>query len=94
MQTQRSAIGAEPLADSREPAILSEFSLSRRESLRAEICTINGRQVVRLGRWKLTPNGHKRTGCVLEFGAHRCGAVANLLSDAERELGGLHYAAT
>ena len=72
----------------------SEYAINPREVFRAEICTINGRQVVSLSRWKRTPEGHKRTGCTFQFGAHRCKAVANLLSDIERELGGLHHAAT
>jgi hypothetical protein len=79
--------------DSAQP-IYTEYAINPREVFRAEICTINGRAVVRLSRWKRTPEGSKRTGCAFEFGAHRCKAVANLLSDIERELGGLHHAAT
>jgi hypothetical protein len=72
----------------------SEYAINPREVLRAEICIINGRRVVCLSRWKRTPEGHKRTGSAFEFGAHRCTAVAKLLSDIERELGGLSHAAT
>jgi hypothetical protein len=79
--------------DSAQP-FYSEYAINPREVLRAEICTINGRPVVRLSRWKQTPEGHKRTGCAFEFGAHRCTAVAKLLADIERELGGLPHAAT
>jgi hypothetical protein len=79
--------------DSARP-IYSEYTINPREVLRAEICTINGRQVVRLSRWKRTPEGHKRTGCAFEFGAHRCKAVLGMLSDVERMLGGLANAAT
>src|ERR1700737_4404169 len=67
----------------------SEYAINPREVFRAEICTINGSSVVRFTRWKRTPEGDKRTGCVFEFGAHRTGVVAKLLSDIERELGGL-----
>jgi hypothetical protein len=79
--------------DSAQP-FYSEYAINPREVFRAEICTINGRAVVRLSRWKRTPEGDKRTGCAFEFGAHRSGAVAKLLSDIERELGGLPHAAT
>jgi hypothetical protein len=72
----------------------SEYAINPREVFRAEVCTINGRAVVRVARWKRTPEGHKRTGCAFEFGAHRCRAVAGLISDIERELGGLANAAT
>jgi hypothetical protein len=73
----------------------SEYAINAREVLCAEICTINGRPVIRLSRWKLTPAGDKkRTGSAFEFGAHRTGVVAKLLSDIERELGGLPHAAT
>ena len=72
----------------------SEYAINPREVFRAEICTINGQQVVRLSRWKRTPEGDKRAGCAFEFGAHRSGAVVKLLSDIERELGGLPHAAT
>ena len=74
--------------------IFSEYAINPREVFRAEICAINGRPVVRLTRWKRTPEGNKRTGCAFEFGAHRCKAVASLISDIERELGGLSHAAT
>src|SRR2546425_903393 len=84
---------ANPANDSAQP-IYSEYAINPREVFRAEICTINGRRVVRLSRWKRTPTGNKRTGCAFEFGAHRCKAVANLLSNIERELGGLANAAT
>jgi hypothetical protein len=71
----------------------SEYAINQREVLRAEICTINGRPVIRLSRWKRTPAGDKRTGNAFEFGAHRCGVVASLLSDIERALGGPNAAA-
>src|SRR5271165_3266202 len=67
---------------------VSEYSINPHEGFRAEVCTINARQVVRLSRWKRTPEGHKRTRSAFEFGAHRCRAVADLLSDIERELEG------
>jgi len=79
--------------DSAQP-FFSEYAINSREVIRAEVCTINGRQVVRLSRWKLTPAGNKRTGCAFEFGAQRCKAVAGLLADIERELGGLADATT
>jgi hypothetical protein len=95
------AISAEPLAKlmassapfqrtAPEPAqpFTSEYAINPREVLRAEICSIKGRSVVRLTRWKRTAAGNeKRTGSVFEFGAHRCGVVASLLSDIERALG-------
>jgi hypothetical protein len=71
-----------------------EYAINPREVFRAEICTINGRQVVRLSRWKRTPAGNKRTGCAFEFGAHRCASVVKMLSDIERMLGGLADATT
>jgi hypothetical protein len=71
-----------------------EYAINPREVLRAEICTINGRPVIRLSRWKRTPAGNeKRTGSAFEFGAHRRGVVASLLSDIERALGGPNVAA-
>jgi hypothetical protein len=72
----------------------SEYAINAREVLRAEICSIKGRPVVRLSRWKRTAAGNeKRTGSAFEFGAHRCGVVADLLSDIERELGRVPNAA-
>jgi hypothetical protein len=66
----------------------TERAINPREFLCAEICSIKGRQVVRLSRWKRTAAGNeKRTGSAFEFGAHRCGVVASLLSDIERALG-------
>ena len=79
--------------DSAQP-IYSEYAINPREVFRAEICIINGRQVVRLTRWKRTPEGDKRTGCAFEFGAHRCQGVVKMLSDVQRELGGLPHATT
>ena len=71
----------------------SEYAINPREVLRAEICSIKGHLVVRLSRWKRSAAGNeKRTGCAFEFGAHRCGVVANLLSDIERALGGANVA--
>jgi hypothetical protein len=98
------AISAEPLAklicvssaavslqrNAPEPTqpFTSEYAINAREVLRAEICSIKGRPVIRLSRWKRTAAGNeKRTGSVFEFGAHRCGIVASLLSDIERALG-------
>jgi hypothetical protein len=67
----------------------SEYAINPREVLRAEICIINGRPVIRLSRWKRTPAGNeKRTGSAFEFAPHRCAVVANLISDIERALGG------
>jgi hypothetical protein len=51
--------------------------------LRAEICTINGHQVVRLSRWKQTDLGSKRTGCAFEFGLHRLTAVVGILANIQ-----------
>jgi hypothetical protein len=68
----------------------TERAINPRESLRAEICFIKGHPVVRLSRLKRTAAGReKRTGSCLEFGAHRCGVIASLLSDVMRELGGV-----
>jgi hypothetical protein len=68
----------------------SEYAISAHQILRAEICFIKGHPVVRLSRLKRTAAGNeKRTGSVFEFGAHRCSAVAGLLSDIARELGRL-----
>jgi hypothetical protein len=68
----------------------SECAINAREGFRVEICIINGRQVVRLLRWKRTAAGkEKRTGCAFEFAAYRCGVVASLIADIERELGRL-----
>jgi hypothetical protein len=83
---QKPAVGPQPF--------YSEYAINPREVLRAEICSIKGRSVVRLSRWKRTAAGNeKRTGCAFEFGAHRCSAVVALLSNIERELGGLPNAA-
>jgi hypothetical protein len=60
-----------------------DHAINSREIFRAEICTINGRQVVRLARWKLTPAGLKRTGCAFEFGAHRINGIAGIVRDAQ-----------
>ena len=81
--TRSASVSALPVS-----VTVSEYPINPREVLRAEICIINGRQVVRLSRWKRTPTGKKRTGCTFEFGAHRCRAVADLISDIERELKG------
>jgi hypothetical protein len=73
----------------------TERAINPREALWAEICFIKGRPVVRLSRVKRTAAGNeKRTGSVFEFGAHRCGVVADLLSDIARELGSLPNAAS
>ena len=79
---ERPASGTQPFT--------SEYAISAHQILRAEICFIKGHPVVRLSRVKRTAAGNeKRTGSVLEFGAHRCGVIANLLSDVMRELGKL-----
>jgi hypothetical protein len=76
----------EPAADTQP--FTSEYAISAHQILRAEICFIKGHPVVRLSRLKRTAAGNeKRTGSVFEFGPHRCGVVANLLSDVMRELG-------
>jgi hypothetical protein len=68
----------------------SEYAISAHQILRAEICFIKGHPVVRLSRLKRTAAGNeKRTGSVLEFGAHRTRVVASLIADIERELGRL-----
>src|SRR5450755_3429048 len=79
-----------PLASPAPPPqpFYSEYAINPREVLRAEICSIKGRSVVRLTRWKRTAAGNeKRTGSCFEFGAHRCGVVASLMADIERALG-------
>jgi hypothetical protein len=82
---QRAPAATDPL----QP-FYSEYAINPREVLRAEICSIKGRSVVRFSRWKRTAAGNeKRTGCAFEFGAHHCSAVVALLSDIERKLGGL-----
>jgi hypothetical protein len=79
---------AEPAAGTQP--FRTERAINPREALRAEICTINGGPVVRLSRVKRTAAGNeKRTGSVLEFGAHRTRVVASLIADIERELGRL-----
>ena len=40
----------------------SDFSISPREFFRAEICSINGRENVRLSRWKRSASGPPETG--------------------------------
>jgi hypothetical protein len=89
MQVERShepAVGKQPFT--------SEYAINAREGFRVEICIINGRQVVRLLRWKRTAAGkEKRTGCAFEFAAYRCGVVASLIADIERELGRMPNAA-
>ena len=72
----------------------SEYEINPREIMRGEICKVNSGPVVRLSRWKKTPAGNKRTGCVFEFGAHRLSTVASLLSDIQQELVGVTDAST
>lgn len=68
--------------------VVSEYTLNPRESFRAEVATTNGRQIVRLSRWKNTPAGPRRTGQVFEFGVHRTAGVAKLVRDVEQLLHG------
>jgi hypothetical protein len=71
----------------------TERAINPREALCAEICFIKGHPVVRISRVKRTAAGlEKRTGSCIEFGAHRCGVVADLIADIERALGGANVA--
>lgn len=77
--------GAARASESAQP-VFSDYVINHRERFRAEICIINGRQIVRLARWKSTSDGLKRTGCAFEFGIHRLDAVAGILASVRRSL--------
>jgi hypothetical protein len=77
--------GATAASRSAQP-IFSEHEINNREVFRAEICSINGRQVVLLARWKSTSTGLKRTGSAFEFGVHRLDAIAGLLESLRNSL--------
>ena len=66
--------------------IFSEYVINHRESFRAEISNINGREVVCLARWKSTQDGMKRTGSAFEFGAHRLDAIVGILANIQAAL--------
>jgi hypothetical protein len=68
---------------------VAEYPLNPHESFRAEIVTTGNRSVVRISRWKSTLQGHRRTGQVFEFGAHRSAGVAKLLHDVQDVLKGI-----
>jgi hypothetical protein len=69
-----------------DTVLVSEHLLNSHQCFRAEVTVINGRSVVRLGRWKLSVTGPARTGQVFEFGAHRTDDIAKLISDVQRYL--------
>jgi len=69
-----------------DTVVVSEQLLNSHQCFRAEITTIQGRLVVRLGRWKLTAAGPQRTGQIFEFGAHRTADIARMISEVQRHL--------
>jgi hypothetical protein len=69
-----------------ETVLVSEYPINSHQCFRAEITTIQGRRVVRLGRWKVTAAGPQRTGQLFEFGAHRTSDIARLISEVQRHL--------
>jgi hypothetical protein len=69
-----------------DTVVVSEQILNSHQSLRAEITTLNGRSVVRMGRWKLTAAGPRRTGAIFEFGLHRIADIAKMISEVQRYL--------
>lgn len=70
----------------RNDRLLAEYPLNRHQNIRVELVTRHGNAVVSLSRWKSTAEGSKRTGQNFEFGAHRLGAVLQLLSEAQARL--------
>jgi hypothetical protein len=69
-----------------DTVLVSEQLLNSHQSFRAEIIAIQGRSVVRIGRWRLTAAGPQRTGQVFEFGAHRTADIARMISEVQRHL--------
>lgn len=66
---------------------LSEFPLNKHQFFRAEVIMREGKPTISISRWKITGAGAQhRTGQAFEFGAHRIGAVTNLLLDMQRVL--------
>jgi hypothetical protein len=82
---QRAAKGTNPPAV-RVSTTVSQFPLNRHQSFRAEIIECDGKRVVSISRWKVTPVGVRRTGQSFEFAAHRAAAVAKLLDEVLRLL--------
>lgn len=70
------------LKDAPDAVLVSEYQLSPCEVFRVEVCPVGGRDVVRLSRLKMTPDGIKRGGS-FEFGAHRLAGVSKLIADLE-----------
>ena len=66
--------------------VVSEFPLNRHQVFRAEVIMREGTPTVAISRWKITAAGARRTGQAFEFGAHRIGAVINLLSEMQSVL--------
>jgi hypothetical protein len=85
LKPQCAAIGTNPPAVQASITV-SEFPLNRHQSFRAEVIERDGKHVVAISRWKITPAGVRRTGQSLEFGAHRAHAVASLLDEVLRML--------
>ena len=69
-----------------DTVLVSEQLLNSHQSFRAEIIGIQGRSVVRLGRWRLTAAGPQRTGQVFEFGAHRTADIARMIAEIQHHL--------
>lgn len=78
-------IPLQPAADA--SIVVAEFPLNNHQSFRAEIIERDGKRVVSLSRWKVTPAGPRRTGQSFEFAGHRADAVASLLCEVQRVLG-------
>lgn len=60
-----------------------ETQLNRHELMRVEVGARGGKQIVALSRWRMTPDGVKRTGQAFEFGSHRLAVVSGLLAQAQ-----------
>ena len=63
---------------------VAQFSLSQHRFFRAEIVVRGKKSIVSVARWKNTPNGARRTGQAMEFGAHRIAAIVTLLTEVQR----------
>jgi len=88
MSNSRGAItGAVSLANTQAAIVVSEFPLNSHESFRAEIIDRQGRSIVAISRWKMSPAGNpKRAGTPFEFAAHRTNGVAKIVAELQRVL--------
>lgn len=69
--------------------VVADFPISAHETFRAVLDERQGKPIVSISRWKITPAGSRRAGPAFEFGAHRTNGMAKIIRELQCVLASL-----